>query len=102
MWICRKWKKTSVINLDLKRLSETFLSISQTRQDNDDVRGKRKFRSSQHFIPVPTSEVCDKKKHHDSFMLIGLYSAFAWLHHMFLIQVHFGPLLTCCLKSLFL
>lgn len=48
-----------------------FLSESEARPDYDDVRDKRKFCSSQCFIPVPISEVRNKKKHHHSFVLLG-------------------------------
>jgi len=76
-----------------------FLSVSQTRPDNDDMRDKRKFCSSQCFIPVPISEVRNKKKHCHSFMLVGLHSPFPLIQHTSLTQVHFGPLLTCYLVS---
>lgn len=53
-----------------------------------------KFRLSQCFLPVPLSEVCNKKKHHRSSTLIGLHSPFPLLQY---IQDYSGPLLTCCL-----
>lgn len=55
-----------------------------------------KFRLSQCFLPVPLSEVCNKKKHHHSLTLTGFHSPFPLLQDM-LIQDYFGPLLTCCL-----
>lgn len=45
------------------------------------------------------SEVLNKKKHHHSLLLIGLYFLSPGLHHV-LIQTSFGPLLTAALRLL--
>lgn len=86
-------------NSNLRRFPEPFLSVSQARSDNSNIWDRRKLCSSQYFTLVHMSEVLNKKKHHHSLLLIGLYFLSPGLHHV-LIQTSFGPLLTAALRLL--